>query len=46
LRPLSDREKAVADNALFDPERPELLFEPFSKRRGLFRMGGFLRRPK
>jgi phosphatidylserine/phosphatidylglycerophosphate/cardiolipin synthase-like enzyme len=46
LRPLSDREKAVADNALLDPERPELLFEPFSKRRGLFRMGGFLRRPK
>lgn len=46
LHQLSDREKAVADNALLDPEHPELLFEPFSKRRGLFRMGGFLRRPK
>jgi phosphatidylserine/phosphatidylglycerophosphate/cardiolipin synthase-like enzyme len=46
LRPLSDREKAVADNALLDPERPEHLFEPFAKRRGLFRRGGFLRRPK
>lgn len=46
LRPLSEGEKAVADNALLDPERPEQLFEPFSKRRGLFRIGGFLRRPK
>ncbi|MFM5949406.1 MAG: phospholipase D-like domain-containing protein [Novosphingobium sp.] len=45
LRPLTDAEKAVADNALFDPERPEELFEPFSARRGLFRRGGFLRRP-
>jgi hypothetical protein len=36
----------VADNALLDPERPEELFEPFSKRRGLFRRGGLLRRPK
>ena len=45
LRPLTDAEKAVADNALFDPERPEQLFEPFSARRGLFRRGGFLRRP-
>ena len=46
LRPLTDAEKAVADNALLDPERPEELFEPFSKRRGLFRHGGLLRRPK
>ena len=45
LRPLTDTEKAVADNALLDPERPEQLFEPFSARRGLFRRGGFLRRP-
>ncbi len=45
LRPLTDTEKAVADNALLDPERPDELFEPFSKRRGLFRRGGFLRRP-
>ena len=45
LRPLTDAEKAVADNALLDPERPEELFEPFSKRRGLFRRGGLLVRP-
>ncbi len=45
LRPLTDAEKAVADNALFDPERPKELFEPFSSRRGLFRRGGLLRRP-
>lgn len=46
LRPLTDTEKAVADNTLLDPERPEDLFEPFSKRRGLFRQGGFLHRPR
>jgi phosphatidylserine/phosphatidylglycerophosphate/cardiolipin synthase-like enzyme len=46
LRPLTETERAVADNALLDPERPEELFEPFSKRRGLFRRGAFLRRPK
>lgn len=46
LRPLSDTEKALADNALLDPERPEELFEPFSARRGLFRRGGLLRRPR
>ncbi|WP_292684912.1 phospholipase D-like domain-containing protein [Novosphingobium sp.] len=46
LRPLAEAEKAVADQALFDPERPEELFEPFSQKRGLFRRGGFLRRPK
>jgi hypothetical protein len=46
LRPLTDAEKAVADNALLDPERPEDLFEPFSKRRGLFRRGGFLKHPR
>ena len=45
LRPLTDAEKAVADNALLDPERPEELFEPFSSKHGLFRRGGFLRRP-
>ena len=45
LRPLTDAEKTVADNALLDPERPEEVFEPFSKRRGLFRRGGLLRRP-
>ena len=45
LRPLTDAEKAVADNALLDPERPGELFEPFSSKRGLFRRGGFLRKP-
>ena len=45
LRPLTDAEKAVANNALLDPERPEDLFEPFSAQRGLFRRGGLLRRP-
>ncbi len=45
LRPLTEAEKAVADTALLDPERPEELFEPFSRRRGLFRRGGWLRRP-
>lgn len=46
LRPLTETERAVADNALLDPERPEELFEPFSKRQGLFRRGSFLRRPR
>lgn len=46
LRPLSETERAVADNALLDPERPEELFEPLNKRRGLFRRGSFLRRPR
>ena len=46
LRPLSETERAVADKALLDPERPEELFEPFSKRQGLFRRGSFLRRPR
>ena len=45
LRPLTDTEKAVADSALLDPERPEELFEPMRRRRGLFRRGGFLRKP-
>jgi len=46
LRPLTDAEKAVADSALLDPERPEELFEPIRRRQGLFRRGGFLRRPE
>ena len=46
LRELTDAEKAVADNALLDPERPDEMFEPISRRRGLFKRGGFLRRPK
>ena len=46
LRELTDTEKAVADNALLDPERPEDMFEPIHRRRGLFGRGGILRRPK
>ncbi len=46
LRPLTDAEKAVADNALLDPERPGELFEQIGGRRGLFRRGGILRRPR
>ena len=45
LRPLTEAEKAVADSALLDPERPEEFFEPIGRRRGLFRRGGILRRP-
>jgi phosphatidylserine/phosphatidylglycerophosphate/cardiolipin synthase-like enzyme len=45
LRQLSDTEKALADSSLLDPERPEEFFEPIA-RRGLFRQGGLLRRPK
>jgi phosphatidylserine/phosphatidylglycerophosphate/cardiolipin synthase-like enzyme len=45
LPPLTEAEKAIADSALLDPERPEDLFEPMRRRRGLFRRGGFLRRP-
>jgi phosphatidylserine/phosphatidylglycerophosphate/cardiolipin synthase-like enzyme len=46
LRPLTEAEKAIADSALLDPERPGQFFEPIGKRRGLFRRGGILRRPR
>ncbi len=45
LRPLTEAEKAVADSALLDPERPGEMFEPIGLKRGLFRRGGLLRRP-
>jgi phosphatidylserine/phosphatidylglycerophosphate/cardiolipin synthase-like enzyme len=45
LRPLTEAEKAVADNSLLDPERPEEMFEPIGRRRGLFRRDGLLRKP-
>lgn len=45
LRPLTETEIAVADSTLFDPERPEEMFEAMSHRPGLFRKGGILRRP-
>ncbi|MGE3691278.1 MAG: phospholipase D-like domain-containing protein [Novosphingobium sp.] len=46
LRQLTDAEKAMADSALFDPESPAEFFEPMGRRRGLFRRGGILRRPR
>lgn len=46
LRPLTDTEIALADNALLDPESPEEWLEPIGRRRGLFRRGGLLRRPR
>ena len=46
LRPLTEAEKAIADSALLDPERPDEMFEPVGGRRGLFRRGGLLRRPR
>lgn len=45
LRALTEAEKAVADSSLLDPERPEEMFEPIGRRRGLFRRGGLLRKP-
>ena len=46
LRPLTDAEKALVDSALLDPETPGEIFEPIGRRRGLFRLGGILRRPR
>ena len=46
LRPLTEAEKAIADTALLDAERPEEIFEPMARRRGLFRRGGLLRKPE
>jgi hypothetical protein len=46
LRPLTDTEKALVDSALLDPETPGEFFEPIGRRRGLFRRGGILRRPR
>ena len=46
MRDLTDAEKAIADTALLDAERPEEIFEPMAKRRGLFKRGGLLRKPE
>jgi phosphatidylserine/phosphatidylglycerophosphate/cardiolipin synthase-like enzyme len=46
LRPLTEAEKTIADSALLDPERPGEILEPIGGRRGLFRRGGILRRPR
>ena len=45
LRPLSNREKALADSTLLDPERPEEIFEAIERRQGLFRRAGLLHAP-
>ena len=45
LRPLTNREKALADSALLDPDRPEDIFEPLGTRHGLFRRAGLLHAP-
>jgi phosphatidylserine/phosphatidylglycerophosphate/cardiolipin synthase-like enzyme len=45
LRSLTDAEKAIADSELFDAERPDEIFEPIARRRGLFRRNGMLRKP-
>jgi hypothetical protein len=42
---LTDVEELIADTSLLDPERPDEMFEPFSKR-GLFRDSGTLFRPR
>jgi phosphatidylserine/phosphatidylglycerophosphate/cardiolipin synthase-like enzyme len=46
LRPLTEAEKTIADSALLDPERPGEMFEPIGGKRGLFRRGSFLRKPR
>ncbi len=43
---LNDTERALADNAMLDPERPGEMFEIPQKRTGLFRKGSILRRPR
>ena len=45
LKPLTQEEQAVADNALLDPEKPEDLFEPMTSP-GLFSASRILRRPR
>ncbi|WP_394659428.1 phospholipase D-like domain-containing protein [uncultured Novosphingobium sp.] len=44
LPELNEAERALADSALLDPERPSDVFEPIEKR-GLFRRRGLLRKP-
>lgn len=46
LPELGEMEQALADNAVLDPESPEEMFEPIGGRRGLFRWGSILRRPR
>jgi phosphatidylserine/phosphatidylglycerophosphate/cardiolipin synthase-like enzyme len=44
LPELTEAEKAVADNAVLDPEHPEEMFEPFSSP-GIFSRSRWLRKP-
>lgn len=44
LPELDETDKLVADNSLLDPEHPDEMFEPISRRRGLFGRGGALRK--
>lgn len=44
LPELSDAERALAQSAILDPERPGEMFEPVAKR-GLFRRKGLLHKP-
>ncbi len=45
LRRLTQTQKALADTAFLDPERPEDIFAVPARRRGLFRAEGVLPRP-
>lgn len=45
LPELSEAEKALADNAVLDPEHPDDLLEPFSSP-GLFTKARWLRKPR
>ena len=45
LRRLTQTQKALADSAFLDPERPEDIFAVPARRRGLFRAEGVLPRP-
>ncbi len=43
---LNGTERALADNTLLDPERPDEMFELIEKRTGLFRKGSILQRSR
>ena len=46
LPELTDAERALADSELLDPESPDAMFEPMGKKKGLFRRGSILSRPR
>lgn len=43
---LDELGQAIGRSAILDPEKPDEIFEPFTKRRGLFRRGSLLHRAK